>query len=103
MLRLLLLSALTLNASDPEWSKILKPTSGWQVTEAVIPAGKSLIIPKDSNSGIYLQGRYEIQILDSAEAGPGDIDDIYHRWDDKRKPKGSEGHSPKKQLDQARR
>ena len=56
------------------------------------------LIPKGSNSGIYLQGRYEIQILDShgkTKVSDGDIGAVYHRWDDKRKPKGYEGHRPK--------
>ena len=29
--------------------------------------------PKDSNSGIYLRGRYEVQILDDYEGGPHDV------------------------------
>ncbi|MFT7641648.1 MAG: hypothetical protein ACI9G1_003399 [Pirellulaceae bacterium] len=39
-----------------------------------------LMVPKGSNSGIYLMGNYEIQILDSfgkANVGPGDIGGIY--------------------------
>ena len=56
------------------------------------------LIPKGSNSGIYLQGRYEIQILDShgkAKPTDGDMGAVYHRWDNKRTPKGYEGHPPK--------
>ncbi|MFT6862093.1 MAG: hypothetical protein ACJAVK_000647 [Akkermansiaceae bacterium] len=56
------------------------------------------LIPKGSNSGIYLQGRYEIQILDShgrEKPTDGDMGAVYHRWDDKRTPKGFEGHPPK--------
>ena len=39
-----------------------------------------VMVPKGSNSGIYLQGNYEIQILDSfgkQKVGPGDIGGIY--------------------------
>lgn len=39
-----------------------------------------LMVPKGSNSGIYVMGEYEVQILDSfgkAEVGPGDIGGLY--------------------------
>lgn len=38
------------------------------------------MVPKGSNSGVYLMGRYEIQILDSfgrEKAGPGDCGGLY--------------------------
>jgi len=53
------------------------------------------MVPKGSNSGVYLQGRYEIQILDSwgvKEPGAGDCGGIYERWAD---GKGFEGHPPR--------
>jgi len=49
-------------------------------------------IPKASNSGIYVQGRYEVQVLDSfgkASIGVHDCGVIYERWDIKR-GKGNE-------------
>jgi uncharacterized protein YqkB len=52
------------------------------------------LMPKGSNSGIYFQSRYELQLLDSwgkAEAGSGDCGGIYERWDDS-KPEGEQGY-----------
>jgi Domain of Unknown Function (DUF1080) len=58
------------------------------------------LLPKGSNSGIYLQGRYEIQLFDSWNAAtprPSDCGGIYERWDDARPEgkKGYEGHAPR--------
>ncbi|MFO0878501.1 MAG: DUF1080 domain-containing protein [Gemmataceae bacterium] len=39
-----------------------------------------LMVPKGSNSGIYVMGEYEVQILDShgkAKVGPGDLGGLY--------------------------
>ena len=47
------------------------------------------MIPRKSNAGVYLMGRYEVQILDSfgkPKVGSGDLGGIYARWD-KTKPK----------------
>jgi hypothetical protein len=57
-------------------------------------------VPKGSNSGIYLQNRYEVQVLDSfgkAQVGEHDCGAIYERWDPSRGKgqEGYEGHSPK--------
>ena len=57
------------------------------------------LIPKGSNSGVYLQGQYEIQILDSwtePNAGypGGECGGIYPRWDESRAVKSYDGHSP---------
>lgn len=58
------------------------------------------LLPKGSNSGIYLQGRYEIQLLDSwGKETPtsSDCGGIYQRWDDSKPEdqKGYEGTPPK--------
>ncbi len=58
------------------------------------------LVPKGSNSGIYFQGRYELQILDSwgkENVSSGDCGGIYQRWDDSQSEgkKGFEGTAPK--------
>ncbi|MFO7975060.1 MAG: family 16 glycoside hydrolase [Candidatus Hydrogenedentota bacterium] len=56
------------------------------------------VVPRESNSGVYFQGRYEIQVLDSwgvAEPEYSDCGGIYQRWDDNREPKGYEGVPPR--------
>ncbi len=57
------------------------------------------IVAKDSNSGVYFMGRYEVQIFDSWQKEspyPGiECGGIYERWDESRTPKGFEGHSPR--------
>jgi sugar phosphate isomerase/epimerase len=57
------------------------------------------LVPKDSNSGVYFMGRYEIQVFDSWQKTgeyPGiECGGIYERWDESREPKGFEGHSPR--------
>lgn len=53
-------------------------------------------VAKGSNSGVYVQGRYEVQILDShgkASVGVHDCAAIYERWNDAEK-KGYEGTAP---------
>jgi hypothetical protein len=58
------------------------------------------MVPKGSNAGVYVMGRYEIQILDSwgrERFGSGDLGGLYQRWDPNR-PKarqGYEGTAPK--------
>lgn len=52
-----------------------------------------VMVPQGSNSGIYLQGRYEVQLRDSwGKKRPtfGDMGGIYQRWDDSQ-AKGQEG------------
>lgn len=53
-----------------------------------------VMLPKGSNSGIYLQSRYEVQLFDSwGNKNPrfSDIGGIYERWKDE---KGYEGKAP---------
>ena len=53
-----------------------------------------VMLPKGSNSGVYLMGRYEVQLFDSwGVASPtfADMGGIYQRWDDKRGT-GKEGY-----------
>jgi len=52
------------------------------------------MMAKGSNSGIYLQGRYELQLLDSwGKKNPSysDCGGIYERWDES-KPEGQKGY-----------
>lgn len=54
------------------------------------------MMAKGSNSGVYLQGRYEVQLYDSwTKQKPGftDCGGIYQRWDDT-KNQGFEGTAP---------
>ena len=55
------------------------------------------MLPKGSNSGIYFQGRYEVQLLDSwgkDSVGSGDCGGIYERWREAEQA-GYEGHAPR--------
>jgi len=55
------------------------------------------MVPKGSNSGVYLMGRYEIQVLDSwgkAELKHSDCGGIYQRHDEATDT-GFEGHAPR--------
>jgi len=61
------------------------------------------MVPKGSNSGIYLQGRYEIQIFDSwgkINPNSGDAGGIYQRWDEEKK-QGFEGKPPRTNASKA--
>ena len=60
-----------------------------------VEAHVEFTVPTGSNSGVYFQGRYEIQILDSwgvKEPKYGDCGGIYERWENE---KGFEGHAPR--------
>lgn len=58
------------------------------------------MMPKGSNSGLYFQGRYEIQLFDSwnvTSPAHSDCGGIYQRWDESlpAEQKGYEGVAPK--------
>jgi len=58
------------------------------------------MVPKGSNSGIYFQSRYEIQVFDSwgiENPQHSDCGGIYQRWDESKpnKEKGYEGIAPR--------
>ncbi len=64
------------------------------------------MMAKGSNSGIYLQGRYEVQLLDSwgvLNPYSGDNGGIYERWDDTKPEgkKGYDGHAPRQNVSRA--
>lgn len=64
------------------------------------------MMAKESNSGIYLQGRYELQLLDSWAVkvpSSGDNGGIYERWDESRPEgeKGYEGYPPRQNASRA--
>lgn len=70
-----------------------------------VSAHIEFMVAKDSNSGVYFMGRYEVQIFDSWQKEspyPGiECGGIYERWDVSRTPKGFEGHSPRVNASQA--
>jgi hypothetical protein len=63
-----------------------------------VEAHIEFMVPEGSNSGVYFQGRYEVQILDSwgvEKPKYGDCGGIYQRWNHQIRS-GFEGHSPRK-------
>ena len=64
------------------------------------------MVPHTSNSGVYLMGRYEVQILDSfgkQELKYGDLGGIYQRIDaaDPARKRGYEGTPPRRNVARA--
>jgi hypothetical protein len=60
-----------------------------------VEAHVEFMVPKGSNSGVYFQARYEVQVLDSwgvEQPKHGDCGGIYQRWQD---GKGFDGHPPR--------
>src|SRR5581483_11805484 len=104
-------------AGDPRREKTLTPADGigvlvntpsptardhllttWEHGDIAVDL--DFLLPVGSNSGVYLQGRYEVQLLDSwgvREPTSGDCGGIYERWDDARGKgkEGYEGHAPR--------
>ena len=65
-----------------------------------------VMVATHSNSGVYLMGQYEIQVLDSwtkLTAKPGDMGGVYERWDDSKPEgqKGYEGYAPRQNVARA--
>ncbi len=111
-------------AGDPRVEKVLRPVEG---TGLLLNApadgvqGRNLfttwehgdleleveyLVPAGSNSGLYLQGRYEIQIFDSwaiDRPRASDAGGIYERWDESRPTgqRGFEGHAPAQAVSRA--
>lgn len=59
-----------------------------------------VMMPKGSNSGLYFQSRYEVQLFDSwgvEDPKHGDMGGIYQRWDNTKEEgnEGFEGFAPK--------
>ncbi len=62
------------------------------------------MMDKDSNSGVYLQGRYEVQLADSwrnPDPTFADCGGIYQRWNDSLDIKGFEGMAPLSNVSRA--
>jgi hypothetical protein len=64
------------------------------------------MLPKKGNSGVYLQGRYEVQLADSwgkKKLNFGDCGGIYERWDDARgkSNEGFDGYAPRQNASKA--
>ena len=61
-----------------------------------VEAHIEFMVPKGSNSGVYFQSRYEVQIFDSwggEEPQFSDCGGVYQRW---KEGQGFEGHPPRK-------
>jgi hypothetical protein len=66
-----------------------------------VEAHIEFMVPKGSNSGLYFQSRYEVQIFDSwgvEEPEFSDCGGIYQRWRDEQ---GFEGHPPRENASRA--
>ncbi|MHB0755563.1 family 16 glycoside hydrolase [Polaribacter sp. M15] len=83
-------SGILLNTNDAEKNKNLFTP----FEHGDIELELDVMVPKGSNSGLYFQSRYEVQIFDSwnvKEPKYKDMGAIYQRWD-KIAPKGKEGY-----------
>jgi hypothetical protein len=78
------------NGPDGKTSDLLS-----RLEHADVALHVEFMVPKGSNSGVYLQGRYEVQVFDSwgvEEPSYSDCGGIYQRWHD---GEGFEGHPPR--------
>ena len=73
-----------------------------KIEHADIEAHVEFMVPKGSNSGVYFQGRYEIQVFDSwgvEKPKYSDCGGIYQRWHEekewKQSERGYEGRPPR--------
>jgi hypothetical protein len=111
-------------AADPNKAQVLKPVKGTGIL-VNLPDKKNkgvdlvstlehgdvdleleYMMAKGSNSGIYLQGRYEVQLEDSwGMANPTSANNggIYQRWEESRPEgqKGYEGYAPRQNAGKA--
>ncbi|MGC6432146.1 MAG: family 16 glycoside hydrolase [Jejuia sp.] len=81
-----------LNKNDQEKGKNKNLFSNFEHGD--IELELDVMVPVGSNSGLYFQSRYEVQIFDSwkaKEATYKDMGGIYQRWN-KEAPKGEEGY-----------
>lgn len=88
----------TLSDKDPKYQPGQNLFTDFEHGDMILEL--DFMMPKGSNSGIYLQGRYEIQLLDSWGVNPpksSDVGGIYERWDESKPEgqKGYEGHPPR--------
>lgn len=65
-----------------------------------------VMVATHSNSGVYLMGQYEIQVLDSwtkTTVKPGDMGGVYERWDESKPDgqKGYQGYAPRQNVARA--
>jgi len=108
---------------DPRTQKVLTPTAGsgilvnnltatahgHLVTAAEygdVEVDLDFLMTPGSNSGVYLMGRYEVQLFDSwgvKSPAFSDCGGIYQRWDDARGAghQGYEGHAPRANASRA--
>jgi hypothetical protein len=74
-----------------------------RLTHGDVELHVEFLVPKGSNSGVYLQGRYEVQVFDSfGVAAPkhSDCGGIYQRWREADK-QGFEGRPPRTNASRA--
>ena len=89
------------------FSQQSKPTDLYTLTEhGDADIELDFLMARGSNSGIYLQGNYEIQLFDSwgrANVTAGDNGAVYERWDDARGlgRQGFDGIAPRQAVSKA--